>query len=204
MNTANIEVARAFKHLLPLNSLAFEGISDELLELYSQPAQQLVDYELVSGPLPMLAARLDYAERGWDSFPAKIVGKTKSSYKAAKHSNGAKWGKTRDHEQIRRDWQKWPDANVGIPTGVENGIFVVETDTPEGHNVDGEASLQALESKHGTLPTTLMAISPSGSKHHYFKHPGNGIKVISRGLPGYPGVDIKGDGGMVIAPPSVR
>ena len=31
MNTANIEVARAFKHLLPLNSLAFEGISDELL-----------------------------------------------------------------------------------------------------------------------------------------------------------------------------
>ena len=49
-----------------------------------------------------------------------------------------------------------------------------------------------------------MAISPSGSKHHYFKHPGNGIKVISRGLPGYPGVDIKGDGGMVIAPPSVR
>ena len=145
MNTANIEVARAFKHLLPLNSLAFEGISDELLELYSQPAQQLVDYELESGPLPMLAARLDYAERGWDSFPAKIVGKTKSSYKAAKHSNGAKWGKTRDPEQIRRDWQTWPDANVGIPTGVENGIFVVETDTPEGHNVDGEASLQALE-----------------------------------------------------------
>ena len=64
------------------------------------------------------------------------------------------------------------------------------------------ASLAALEAKHGKLPDTLMAESPSGSVHRIYKHPGNGVEVISHGLPGYPGVDIKGDGGMFVAPPS--
>jgi hypothetical protein len=151
---------------------------------------------------PTLAARLAYAERGWDSFPADLRGKDKKSYKAAKHSNGAKWGKTRDPAQIRRDFQRWPEAGVGIATGAESGIFITETDTPEGHNVDGEAGLRELEANHDPLPDTLMAISPSGSKHRYYKHPGGGIKIVSRSVA--PGVDVKGDGGMVIAPPSVR
>src|SRR5215471_1965708 len=47
-----------------------------------------------SQPNPRLIAALDYAERGWDVFPAP-PGK-KKSYKSAKHSGGANWGKTRD------------------------------------------------------------------------------------------------------------
>ena len=73
----------------------------------------------------------------------------KKSLKAARYSNGANWGKTRDPDEIESDFTRWPDANVGIPTGVENGIFVVEADTVAGHGVDGIASLQALEEKHG-------------------------------------------------------
>jgi hypothetical protein len=42
---------------------------------------------------------------------------------------------------------------------------MVEADTPKGHNVDGVASLRALEARHGALPATLTAISPSGSLH---------------------------------------
>jgi hypothetical protein len=100
---------------------------------------------------PVLAAALSYAEqRNWYVFPADIsfdeaTGKfNKKSYKAAKHSNGAKWGKTRDPEQIRKDFRKWPEANVGLPTGKDNGFWVLEADTLKGHNVDGIASLRML------------------------------------------------------------
>ena len=114
---------------------------------------------------------------------------------------------TNDPEQLRRNFlnAKWRHmCGVGVPTGWVNRIFDIEADTKEAHGVDGLASLSALEAKHGKLPDTLMAESPSGSPHRIYKHPGHGIKVISRGLPGYPGVDIKGDGGMFVAPPSVR
>src|ERR1700722_11320879 len=112
-------------------------------------------------------AALSYAERGWWVFPAHSTG-LKKSHKAAKFSNGRQWGKTDDPIEIRSNWRKWPNANVGIVTGVDSKIFVVEADTPEGHDVDGIASLRALEAKHGELPKTLMAESPTGSLHYYF------------------------------------
>ena len=81
---------------------------------------------------------------------------------------------------------------------------MLEADTPEGHDVDGLASLATLEEEHDKLPDTLMGESPTGSPHYYFKHPGNGLKVNCSSSKLAPGVDVKGDGGMVIAPPSVR
>ena len=58
--------------------------------------------------------------------------------------------------------------------------------------------------KYGELPDTLMAKSPSGSVHRYYKHPGAEIKVWNSDSEIAPGVDIRGDGGMAIAPPSVK
>ena len=81
---------------------------------------------------------------------------------------------------------------------------MVETDTVEGHGIDGAASLAQLETKHGALPETLQAISPSGSVHRYFKHPGAGAKIKNSASELGAGIDVKGDGGMVIAPPTVR
>src|ERR1700746_3445433 len=66
------------------------------------------------------------------------------------------------------------------------------------------ASIKALEAEHGSLPDTLMTISPSGSVHRYYKHPGAGIKIKNSVGQIGPGVDIRGDGGMVIAPPSIK
>ena len=170
----------------------------------------VVDLHAVEPPLnPRLAAALSYAERGWDVFPAnlslnKATGKfNKKSYKSAEYSGGANWGKTRDPKQIKKDFKRWPKANVGIATGADSGIFVVETDTPKGHNVDGEASLRAREEKHGPLPKTLMAESPSGSRHRYFKYP-PGIEIKNSTSSIARGIDVRGEGGMVIAPPSVR
>src|SRR5262249_21014399 len=149
-----------------------------------------------------LVAALDYAaNRSWDVFP--VPPGEKKSYKSAKHSGGANWGKTRDPKQMRKDFTKWPDANVGLPTGRDSGFWVVETDTPKGHNVDGEASLRALEEKHGPLPETLMAESPSGSRHRYYNQPKEiAIKNSTSSIG--PGIDVRGEGGMVIAPPSTR
>jgi hypothetical protein len=117
---------------------------------------------------------------------------------------GAQWGKTTDPEEIRKDFRNWPGANVAIVTVATSGIFVVEADTVEGHGVDGLASIKALEAEHGPFPETLKAVSPSGSEHYYFNHPGPGIKIKNSVSEIAPGVDVRGDGGMVIAPPSVK
>src|SRR5262249_35229794 len=85
-----------------------------------------------------------------------------------------------------------------------SGVWVVEADTTEGHNVDGIASLRALEVQHGALPPTLTARSPSGSLHHYFRYPANGAVIKNSTSKLAPGVDVRGKGGMVLAPPSLR
>ena len=149
-----------------------------------------------------LSAALTYAaDRGWASFPAPRG--EKKSHKSAKRNGGRRWGATNDPTEIRRDFARWPLANVGIPTGAENGIWVLEADTPQGHEVDGIASLRQLEAQYGPLPDTLRAVSPSGSLHWYFKWPvGNDIRNSASKIA--PGIDVRGEGGMVLAPPSVK
>jgi hypothetical protein len=128
----------------------------------------------------------------------------KKSYKSGKQHGGARWGATKDPAEIECDWKRWPNANVGLPTDAANGFFVVEADTREGHpklgDQDGLATLAALEREFGPLPDTLQAESPSGSRHRYFRHP---VGDPIRSKDGWRhGIDIKGEGGMVIAPPS--
>lgn len=115
---------------------------------------------------------------GWVVFPAPPG--TKKSYKSAKYSNGQRWGATNKPSVVERDFgRRWPQANIGIPTGPENGFWVLEADTPKGHDVDGIAELRKLERKYGRLPKTLMAISPSGSLHYYFRWPKGGLIICN-------------------------
>ena len=146
-----------------------------------------------------LTEALGYVECcGWMIFPVRFG--TKRSHKSARFSGGRPWGMSSDPMEIERDFRRWPDAGVGIPTGEVNRIFVLEADTVEGHGVNGLAGLEALEARHGFLPATLMAESPSGSVHRYFNWPGKEIKNSTGRLAR--GVDVKGDGGMVVAPPT--
>jgi hypothetical protein len=149
-----------------------------------------------------LKAALSYAtRRSWHVF--LVPPNTKKSYKSEEIS-GTKWGMTKDLDEIRRDYDRWPDAGVGIPTGKINGFFVVEADTSAGHDVDGITNLRQLEEQYGKLPPTLMARSPSGSVHYYFRHPGDGVHIKNSSSELAPGVDVRGDGGMVVAPPTKR
>ncbi len=152
---------------------------------------------------PIVEHALYYATNNkWSVFPLRLG--EKISHKSAEHSGGRKWGQTADADEIRQDFRRWPKANVGIATGAVSGIFVVETDTAEGHGdgVDGAAALAKLEVEHGPLSPTLEAESPSGSIHRYFKHPGFKIKNSASEVAS--GVDVRGDGGMVVAPPSMK
>jgi predicted P-loop ATPase len=157
----------------------------------------------------LLNAALDYAtnpQRPLKVFPAP-PGEKKSRVSGKRANDGAAWGMTSDPEQIKKYWRKWPDSNIGLPTGAINGIFVVEVDTKEGHaklTVEGQQSLDKLIADHGNeWPETRTARSPSGSRHYYFTHPLD--RIIKNSTSGLgEGIDVRGDGGMVIAPPSIN
>jgi bifunctional DNA primase/polymerase-like protein len=159
-------------------------------------------------PSPMLAAALSYAEKfGWKIFPARMEDGKKWSFLSAEFAPGGEnWGMTNDPQQLAVNFnnRRWlHKCGVGIPTGAVNRIFIVEADTKKGHDVDGIESLRNLEARHTPFPETLMAESPSGSQHHYFNNPKN-VTIKNSTSEIAPGVDVRGEGGMVVAPPSVR
>jgi hypothetical protein len=105
-----------------------------------------------------------------------------------------------DPETLAAWWRRWPWANIGIATGARSGIIVVDVDRPAG-----EASLQILEAELGPLPLTLRAVTGGGGLHLLYSHPG-GLRNRVGGLPGYSealaNVDLRADGGAIVAPPS--
>ena len=87
-------------------------------------------------------------------------------------------------------------AGVAIRTGAESGLVVIDIDSDHG----GERSLADLLDRHGALPDGRTIHTGGGGAHLYFQHPGYPIPN-SAGRLGT-GVDIRGDGGYVVAPPS--
>ena len=144
---------------------------------------------------------IEAAARGWHVFP--VPPGSKKSHKSEEYSGGRKWGATADPSEIARDFAHWPEANLGIKCGPDSGLFVIEADTMEGHGVDGVGNLRALIDHHGGLPHTIEAESPSGSWHIYFRWP-EGVDVRNSASLVAPGVDVRGNGGMMVAPPSVK
>lgn len=127
-----------------------------------------------------------------DSTPAG----GKSKHSAGKHpstQHGVK-DASNDKETIRR----WLDGgrNVGIATGAISGFFVLDIDIDK----DGMESLRGLEAIHGKLPRTWTQVTGSGGYHLLFQHPGGKVKnsVCHLGA----GLDVRGDGGYIVAPPS--
>ena len=148
-----------------------------------------------------LSSALQYAARGWQVFPAPPG--TKKSHLSAKYGNGNRWSATTDPDLIRSCWARWPKANVGIACGPTSGLFVIECDTPKGHAVDGIGNMTSLLAARGPLPDTIEALSPTGSWHIYFRWPENGV-IRNSASQIAPGIDVRGEGGMVIGVPSVR
>jgi Bifunctional DNA primase/polymerase, N-terminal/Primase C terminal 1 (PriCT-1) len=134
-------------------------------------------------------AALQLAQRGLAVFPCQPRDKQPACDKGLHAA-------TTDIERINRWWSAFPDLNIGIATGTISGIFVLDID-----GEDGEGSLLKLESEHGALPPTVEVVTGKG-RHCYFR---TGKRKIqnSVGQIGV-GLDVRGDGGYVIAPPSIH
>lgn len=131
-----------------------------------------------------------YAEKGWQSFPLKPKDKVPF----------LKWAEVATcNTQMLNGWfDNYPDANIGIACGKRSGIIVLDVDAGHG----GYESLTQLTDKHGKLPETPVSKTGSGGEHIFFKHPGIEIRN-SAGKLGQ-GLDIRSDGGYVVAPPSLH
>jgi len=102
---------------------------------------------------------------------------------------------SKDADTIDR-WFARSSGNIAIATGAVSGIFALDVDPRH----DGDETLAALEKKHGPLPDTWRFLTGGGGEHILFRHPGGKISN-SAGTLG-PGLDIRGDGGCIVAPPS--
>lgn len=113
---------------------------------------------------------------------------------------------TADSATIVEEWERHPTSNVGIATGAASGLVVIDLDpppppkTPEDKpGPSGWDTVTDLQRTLGPLPKTLMVKTPRGW-HVYLRHPGVEVRC-SAGRLGC-GVDVRGDGGYVVAPPS--
>ncbi len=138
-----------------------------------------------------LDAALSYLKGGWAVVPAGE--RTKRPI--------IRWQRFQQEmptkKQLVEWYQRWPMANLAVVTGKISGIVVVDVDPRHG----GAESLATMEVRHGALPDTVESVTGGGGRHIYFTHPGhecrNRVGVA-------PGIDLRGDGGCIIVPPSVH
>lgn len=136
---------------------------------------------------PAAAAALRYAAGGWPVFPLQPRGKQPRTKHGLRDA-------TTDRRRVRAWWAACPSANIGIATG---RLLVVDVDGPEGR-----AALAALQREHSPLPPTLQASTARGAHLYFALDEGPPIPNSAGRLA--PGLDIRGAGGYVVAPPSVH
>lgn len=145
----------------------------------------------VRGPSEIEAAAKDYLRRGWSVIPL-LPGSKVPAIRWEEYQQ-----RCADAEALARWMRRWPLLNIGIVTGSVSGLAVLDLDREHG----GFDSLTELERLYGALPATVEAETGGGGRHLYFAcpHPAPRNKA---GLA--PGIDLRGEGGMVVAPPSLH
>lgn len=136
---------------------------------------------------PMLEAALEYVSQGFRVFPVRLD-KTPYTVHGLKDATATVLG-------VREFWGKWPDAGVGLVT---DGLVVLDFDAKSG----GLENKPAMEAKFGPLPKTRTHRTGGGGLHLLYRNP-NGTNIRNAvELGGYPGVDLRANGGYIVAPPS--
>jgi hypothetical protein len=128
-----------------------------------------------------------YCKKGFAVFPC--LPKTKKP--ATKHGF---LDASNDLEQVERWWRQNPQYNIAIPMG--HGVATLDVDLPHG-----PASLADLQEENGSLPHTLAQQTGGGGSQYIFTVPGpvkNSTSALGRDL------DVRGDGGYIVVPPSVH
>ena len=138
----------------------------------------------VKGSISLVEQALAYLDRGWSVIPLRPRDKTPL----------ITWREYQERlptrDEVQSWWACWPNANVGVVTGGVSGIVVLDLDGEEGEE----------EVRRRGVPRTPTVMTGKGW-HLYFAHPGFEVRNFARKAPG---LDLRGDGGYVVAPPSVH
>lgn len=179
----------------------------------------------------LLFAALAYAQRGWRVFPlhgiingACTCGRSDCS-SPGKHPlvRRGLYEATTEPDVILGWWRRWRRANIGIATGAESGIAVIDVDLGHGTNTafgspgdgtpsKGQAQAPVFDSLARLLdvglPATLTALTGGGGVHLIYRCNDAGLGNSAGKLPGLevdlPGIDLRANGGYIVAPPSVH
>ena len=155
-------------------------------------------------PRHLIEVALRYVQHGWPVLPIHTPGSRDCSCTARDCGSPGKHPRTprglhdasTDSDRIRGWWGRWPNANIGVVTGARSGLVVLDVDLP-----DGPSSLAKLQAEHGRLPATCEQTTGSGGRQLLFAHPdfpvGNRARLR-------PGLDVRGDGGYIVVPPSIH
>ncbi len=158
----------------------------------------------------MLDAALTYLARSWSVVPGHTLiphpqqagallcsCRQEDCESPGKHPR-VRWSEFQQRlpteKEVRYWWERWPDSNVIIVTGRLSGLAVVDVDPRHG----GDEAWREWLGLH-PLPQTPVALTGGGGQHYFFAHPGQEVRNTTNMLPG---VDFRGDGGYVVAPPS--
>lgn len=134
----------------------------------------------------MLEAALRYAHRGWSVFP--VQGKKPLVF----------WRdeSTTEDGKIAQWWTRWPNANVALDCA-KSGLLVIDAD-----NKNNGVKHWNMLCRDLAIPTTLTAITGGGGVHSFFYQNGHNHGNTTGKLPS--GIDVRGQGGYVVLPPSVH
>lgn len=156
----------------------------------------------------MLDSARAYAYRGWLVIPVHSIedgrctcGDGPACTSPGKHprtQHGLKEASS-DLATVEKWWRRWPDANVAIVTGAASGLVVLDIDGYHG----GDDTLAELVAENGPLPSTLQVITGGDGMHYLFAHPGEEIRNTAGKKLGQ-GLDVRGDGGYIVAAPSLH
>ncbi|MCW2929890.1 MAG: primase [Actinomycetia bacterium] len=194
------------------------GVPEGLPQLSDLPTGALTEEEDAHRAL-VLEAALGYARRGMHVVPVRWVDADGTCVCArgaecdtpGKHpvheawpevastdpaQIGGWWRPEPEPGRIVREW--FPYANLGIVTGRLSGVFVLDVDTYAG----GQQTLSGYERRNGELPPTRVHGTGRDGTHYFFLHPDFDIRNSAGRVLGK-GLDVKGEAGLVVAPPSV-
>ena len=136
-------------------------------------------------------AALVYAGVGLPVFPLQPRGK------APLVARGL-YAATTLPQVIEAWWQRWPDANIGMPLGEPSGCWALDVDPRHG----GDSSLEQLS----PLPPTRVQQTGGGGIHLLYQARTDLPVRLSNavGFAGFPGLDLKVGGGYIVVAPSVH
>lgn len=134
-----------------------------------------------------------YAKAGWHIFPVKPQDKIPLTAHGVKDA-------TSDVLTVRGWWKKWPNANIGLNCG-KSEIVVIDLDCHGDHS--GIEEWSEIAERNQLVVNTATSVTGGGGRHLLFKAP-DGISIKNSAGKLAPAIDVRGDGGYIVLPPSIH